>query len=232
MMARQSAEAQPVSRGVDALIARLREEGVSAGRSKADEIVAGANAQAKQILDDAAAEARQMLETAHKESDSYRSAGEQALKSAMRDANLEMRSRLMERFSSDVRRLVTHHLADQELLKQMIVEVAGQARKSAALGDDDELEVVLPENVVGMEELRADPDELQKGRLTGYALGLTGEMLRKGVTLSASDDLEAGIRIHVPDREITLDLSDKAVADLLLRHLQPRFRAVLEGIVK
>lgn len=231
-MARQSAEAQPLSRGVDALIARLRDEGVSAGRSKADELISDARAQAQRILDDARTEAKQMLETAHKESDSYRSAGEQALKSAMRDANLEMRSRLMERFSSDVKRLVTHHLADQDLLKQMILEVAGRARASTALDDGGAVEVILPANIAGMEELRGDPEELQKGRLTGYVLGLTGEMLRQGVTLSASDELEAGIRIHVPDRDITLDLTDQAVAELLLRHLQPRFRAVLEGIVK
>ncbi len=230
-MARQ-AEAPPISRGVDELIARLHEEGVSAGRSEADGIISKAHAEANRILSEARAEAKQMLETAHKESDSYRAAGEQALKSAMRDANLEMRSRLTERFSSDVKRLVTQNLADNELLKRMILEVAGRARDSASLGDDEEIDVILPENVIGMEELRGDPEELQKGRLTGYVLGLTGELLREGVTLSASDELEGGIRIHVPDRDITLDLSDRAVAELLLRHLQPRFRAVLEGIVK
>jgi len=31
---------------------------------------------------------------------------------------------------------------------------------------------------------------------------------------------------------ITIDLTDEAIAALLLQHLQPRFRAVLEGIVK
>lgn len=230
-MARQ-AESEPVSRGVEALITRLRDEGVTAGRSKADKIVGEARAQAKRILDEATAEAKRMLETAHKESDSYRNAGEQALKSAMRDANLEMRSRLTERFGTDVKRLVTKHMADQEFMKRMILEVVGQARESAALSDGEELEIILPANVVGLDELRGDPDELQKGELTGFALGLTGDLLREGISFSASEDVEAGIRIHVVDREITLDLSDAAVADLLLRHLQPRFRAVLEGIVK
>ena len=31
---------------------------------------------------------------------------------------------------------------------------------------------------------------------------------------------------------IKIDLTDEAIAALLLQHLQPRFRAVLEGIVK
>jgi V/A-type H+-transporting ATPase subunit E len=34
------------------------------------------------------------------------------------------------------------------------------------------------------------------------------------------------------DKDITLDLTDQAVADFLLQHLQPRFRAVFEGVVK
>ena len=34
------------------------------------------------------------------------------------------------------------------------------------------------------------------------------------------------------DEDIVLDLTDEAVAGLLLLHLQPRFRAILEGIVK
>jgi V/A-type H+-transporting ATPase subunit E len=31
---------------------------------------------------------------------------------------------------------------------------------------------------------------------------------------------------------VVLDLSDQAVAAALLEHLQPRFRALLEGVVK
>jgi len=31
--------------------------------------------------------------------------------------------------------------------------------------------------------------------------------------------------------EVTVDLSEQALSDLLLAHLQPRFRAILEGLV-
>lgn len=230
-MAKQQ-PAEPVSSGVDALIARLREDGVSAGRSDAEKIVADARAQAKRILDEATAEAKSKLETAHRESDAYRSAGEQALKSAMRDAVLEMKAQLMDRFSADVKRLVSHDLADPEMLRRLILEVAGRARDRTGLDEAETLDVILPESAVGMEELRGDPDELQKGRLTGFVLGLTGEMLREGVSFSATEDMNSGVRVHVAEKEITVDLTDEAVADLLLKHLQPRFRAILEGIVR
>ena len=57
-------------------------------------------------------------------------------------------------------------------------------------------------------------------------------MLREGVSFSASEDVQAGIRVQVKDKDIILDLTEEAVAGLLLQHLQPRFRAILEGIVK
>ena len=150
----------------------------------------------------------------------------------MRDAVLDMKSTLMERFSADVKRLVSQALQDQDFLKQMILELTGRVRGSADVGDGEATIVILPETVVGLEELRGNPEELQKGPVTRFVLGLTGEMLRDGVTFAGSEDLSAGIQVHLKDKDITLDLSDGAVAALLLQHLQPRFRAVLEGIVR
>ncbi|WP_421707474.1 hypothetical protein [Algihabitans sp.] len=231
-MTRRDGSETGSSSGVDALIARLREEGVSAGRSQAAQIVTDAQRQAKQILDKAHAEARDRLETARREADAYRAAGDEALKTAIRDTVLSMKSDLMQRFSGDVRRLVSQQLADPEILQRMILEIAGRVRNEAGVEPGDALEIVLPETAVGLEELRNNPEELGKGRLTKFVLGLTGEMLREGVTFSASEDTKAGIQVKVEGKDVTLDLTDEAVADLLLQHLQPRFRAVLEGIVK
>ena len=231
-MAKQTTDDKKLSSGVDELIAKLRDEGVSAGRAEADSIVGDARARAQKILDKANADARERIEAARKESDAYRAAGEAALKTAMRDTVLDMKTALMERFSSDLKRLVSHQMQDPEVLKQMILEVAGRTRADGEVGDADELEVILPEEVVGLEELRVNPEELLKGRLTKFVLGLTGKMLREGVAFSGSQDIAAGIQIQLKDKDITLDLTEKAVAALLLQHLQPRFRAILEGIVK
>lgn len=230
-MARQTAEL-PSSNGVDALIARLREEGVSAGRREAERIIGDAQSQSNRMLDKAQKEARERLDAAHKEADAYRAAGEEALRTAMRDMVLDMKAALMEKFSSDVRRLVSHHLEDPNLMRQMILEVAGRARESVGSQEGDKIDILLPEKAVGVEELRRNPAELKKGRLMGLVFGLTGDMLRDGVTFSTSEEVQRGIRIHMVDKDITLDLTDQAVADFLLQHLQPRFRAVFEGVVK
>ena len=182
-MARQAAAAEQVSSGVDALITRLREEGVSAGRSEAERIVGNAQTEAKRLLDKANAEARERLESARKEADAYRAAGEQALQAAMRDAVLGMKAELMARFTTDVQRLVSEHLKDPDLLRQMILQIAARAGKGIDPGA--KLEVILPEAAVGLDELRRDPDELEHGPLTKFALGLSADMLRTGVSLSA-----------------------------------------------
>lgn len=222
----------PVSRGVDALITRLRQEGVDAGRNEADALLAGARQEADDILSKARAEAEAHMATARKDADAYRNAGEQALKTAMRDAVLAMKTGLMNQFSADVKRLVSHHMGDPELIKSMILEVAGRIRDKAGLDDDDKIDIILPETVIGLEELRENPHELDRGRLTDMVLGLTGDMLRGGVGFRTAADGSKGIRVEVKGQDVELDLSDEAVTGLLLQHLQPRFRAILEGIVK
>lgn len=222
----------PLSSGVDALIARLRQEGVDAGQSEADTLLQNARAEAEDILSKAKAEAETHMETARREADAYRNAGEQALKTAMRDAVLSMKTGLMNQFSADVKRLVSHQLNDPEIVKAMILEVAGRVGEGAGLEGGEEIDIILPEYAIGLEELRENPHELEHGRLTDFVLGLTGDMLRKGVGFSTSSDGARGIRVEVKGQDIELDLTEEAVAGLLLQHLQPRFRAILEGIVK
>jgi V/A-type H+-transporting ATPase subunit E len=54
-------------------------------------------------------------------------------------------------------------------------------------------------------------------------------MLREGVSLGAADGLQAGIRIKLVDQNMQIDLTESAVSQLLLRHMLPRFRALLRG---
>jgi V/A-type H+-transporting ATPase subunit E len=57
-------------------------------------------------------------------------------------------------------------------------------------------------------------------------------MLRQGVSFGVAKDNQGGLKVRLVDRDVVLDLSDRAVADAILEHLQTRFRALLEGVVK
>ena len=220
------------SSGVDALIARLREDGVAAGRAEAERMLAEAETRARRIIETAEADARTRRETARKEADAYRRAGEDALRTAARDAVLDLKERLSRQFAEEVGKTVSGAMRDDDLLKRMIIAIAGRARVEGAADQAAEIEVILPRAAVGLDELRRKPEELREGSLTHFAAASAAEMLRKGVSFGRADDDEGGIRLQLTDRGVNIDLSDRSVAEAILAHLQPRFRALLEGVVK
>lgn len=217
--------------GVKSLIDRLRGEGVAAGRAEAETIVAEARRQAADIVARAEAKAEELVGNAKNEADSLRSAGHAALEVAARDAVLQLRAQLSARLSDEVRRLMSEALRDEDLLRAMILEVAGRTRRDARLDDHERLQIVLPESVIGIEDLRRKPEELEEGTLTHFVVATAGEMLRQGVEFTSAPGFD-GIKLRLVGSEVEIDLSDRAIAGIVLQHLQPRFRAVMEGIVR
>jgi V/A-type H+-transporting ATPase subunit E len=57
-------------------------------------------------------------------------------------------------------------------------------------------------------------------------------MLREGVTFAVGEAEQRGIRVRLVGQDLEVELTDETVARLLLTHLQPRFRALVEGIVR
>ena len=224
-------QAQDGAAGVKALIDRLRNEGVSAGRSEADRIVAEAQARANDLVAKAEAKAKHMVDEAQKETEALKSAANDALEVAARDTMLNLRAQIASRLDDEVTRLLSEATADPEMLQQMIIEVAGRARRGANVDAEKKVEVILPETVVGVEELRQKPEELKEGTLTHFVLAAAGNVLRKGVEFSSAPGF-GGIKLRLVESNVEIDLTDQAIAGALLEHLQPRFRAVMEGIVK
>ncbi|MEY3963948.1 MAG: hypothetical protein RLZZ106_1203 [Cyanobacteriota bacterium] len=219
-----------VASGVEELITRLREQGVAAGRTEADRLVAEARAEAQRTLAQARQQAQQIVEQARTEAQTLESSGRQALELALRDAVLALKSQLMERFRGEVRQLVGEEQQKQELLEKMIVEVVGRVREEA--DRSTQIEVILPRHIVGLEELSQNPQELEHGVLTRFVQLVSQGLLREGVSFGVASDQRQGLRLRLVDRDVVLDLSEATVAETILQHLQPRFRALLEGVVK
>ncbi len=226
------ANARETASGLEALIARLKGEGVAAGRAEADRLVADAQARAHKLVEKAEADAKALVEGARREAESLRQAGHDALEVAARDTILDVKDRLAKRFAGDVERAVSAATRDEELLRRMILEIVGRARAESGVDDASEVEVILPRTAVGLDELRRRPEEMQAGSLAHFVAASAGEMLRAGISFARAEDDEGGLRLRLVDRAVTVDLSDRAVAEAILVHLQPRFRALLEGVVK
>jgi len=217
--------------GVQALIERLKSEGVAAGQSEADDILAKAKARAEEIVSAAQSRADALLSEARSEAAREKAATEDGLKVAARDLVLNLRNELGDRIQQEAGRLVATTLADEKFLQKLILAMASNAKDNASVSDTEPLEIVLPEKVVSFEELKQSPEAVEPGTLTHFVIALAGEALRDGVTFSTAPGFD-GIKVKLTDRNVSIDLTEEAIATLLKRHLQPRLRAVMEGVLR
>ena len=117
-------------------------------------------------------------------------------------------------------------------MEKLVLQVAGRAREQAGLDREERLTIKLPETVIGIDDLRKNPEELKEGTMAHFVLSVMASLLREGITYQPSGDIGAGLKIYLKDGDVEVDLTDEAITAVLLEHLQPRFRALLEGIVK
>ena len=219
----------PIASGVEALIGRLRDEGVDEGRSKAQRIISEAETRASWMVAQAREEAERITSKAREEARRNQKGAEEAMLIAARDALLSVKAELTQQFAGKVRRLVSEMVSKEKILEQMVLELVGRSRDE--VGEKGEVEVILPRDVVGVDDLRRNVNDLKEGPLSNFILAQSTDMVREGVSFGVADDDEGGLRLKLKGGEIELDLTDQAVAQLLLQHLQPRFRALLEGII-
>ena len=216
------------SAGVESLIGRLRDEGIAQGRSQAEAIVTAAQQQAADIVASAQREAEAILIKAREETAKLKAAGEDAIRLAMRDTILSLEGDLIKVFQGRLRHLVEGVLADPAFLQRLILEVASRAGPAPT---GARAELLLPAELVSLEDLRGTPETATSGTLMHFVLSMGGGMLRDGMSFGVSDDGEAGIRVRLVDDDVQIDFTESALSGLLLRHMLPRFRALLRGSV-
>jgi V/A-type H+-transporting ATPase subunit E len=216
------------SAGVDNLIDRLREEGIAQGRNQAEALITEAKKQASDIVASAQQQADAILAKSKDEAGKLKAAGENAIALAMRDTILSLEDGLVKDFRNTLLHLVKGQLADPAFLQRLILEVAS---KAAPAMTDQRVELLLPAEIVSLEDLQRKPEQAAPGTLMRFVLSMGGGMLREGITFGVSTDAESGIRVCLVDQDVRIDLTESAISDLLLRHLLPRFRALLRGKV-
>jgi len=212
------------SSGVQDLIDQLQEQGVERGKQEAEKIVADARHQADTTLQAASAEAERILSHAREEARRTKAAGEDALRLACRDAVLKLQEAIGQDFESKVRRLVSHTLGDQKFLRELILAVASRAMEDRS---DGAAQVLLPGSLVTVEELQAKPEDLTEGTLSHFVLGLSGDILREGLSFGVAADNASGVRVRLVDEDVEIELTEETITSLLMQHLVPRFRAIM-----
>ena len=210
------------SAGVQKLIDRLHQEGVSKGQSEADALLAAAREQAAEILDQAKQEAESILNAAREQAEQTRINGEGAIRLAGRDASLRLTEELREDFVRKLQSLVGHTLKDREFLKSLILEIARHSLPESEKPQPLKAWVLMERDVA-----HESADDARQ-ELDAFVRSLSGEALRDGLTFDIDDHDSAGVRVQVVDDELEIDLTTETLTELLLQHLSPRFRAIME----
>lgn len=220
--------ADQASTNLQKLIERLREQGVEEGEKQKERLLEEARAKAAELLEAAEREASEVRSKAQADADRIRTASEAALQLAVRDAAMKLREEIGERVAAELRQLVARQMTDGETLRQVVIEVARQSAPEASSG---KLRVLLPKAPLGVDELRDDAKQTAESPLTALAASLGRQALGRGIEIAPGPDDKPGIRIHLVDQDVVIDLTDEAVTGLLLKHLMPRFRALLAGLI-
>lgn len=218
------ANSNKTSSGVQELIDRLREEGVSQGQTEADSIVDAARRQALEILDEAQQKSDDILNSARHEAEQTRINGEQAVRLAGRDAILQLTDELRNDFEHKLRALIGHTLDDAQFLKHLILTVAGHAIPQEYGGP---VNILLPAMLPGQSDAEQQAAEENEQKLRDFVRSLMGEAARDGLTVEIGDEHTPGIRVQIVEEDIEIDLSAESLTHLLQQRLSPRFRAII-----
>ena len=218
------------SSGVEELIEKLRQQGVDKGQQEASKLVEEAEHRADWLLSQAHQEAEQIVSKARAAANNLRQSGEDALRIAARDMHLEVRETLSHSFSDQVERLVAQQMDNEAFMRKLILSLVDKASQDHGITDADKMEVLLPDDFIGLDELRRNPKEYREGVLSQFVQSLAAEQMREGISFDLHDG--QGIRVRLSGEEVEVDLSADAIAKLLLKHLQPRFRAIIEGVIR
>lgn len=234
MDAKQTSATTLISQGIETLIERLKQEGVAQGKDEAEKIINAAQIKANELLNNAQHKAKILLDEANQSIAKEKKATEDALALAAKNMRLELRQSLMDRFSQEVRCLVHKELDNEDMIRQLILMLTNDSAKQVQDFNAQHIELQLPEKILDFEAIRKNPDLLNQDQLKGLVQSITHKMLKEGMSVQIHPDSKksAGIKVYLVDEEIVLDLSEEAVSALLIKHMQPRFRALLEGLLR
>jgi len=194
-----------------ALTEKLYQEGIEAGRLKAQEVEQQAQTQAEAIV----AQAKEQAEAILAQAKSDAAALEKQSLSALRMAGDRMvetlRGRLQGLLAGGiVKTNVAAAVADKDFLKSLLVEVA----KSGLAGAGD---------------LRAQLPAARKAELEQWLAAQLGQALAGSVTLEFTPGVGTGFKIGPKDGAFAVDFSQESLSAWLNENLKPATREILFG---
>jgi V/A-type H+-transporting ATPase subunit E len=207
-------EKSPIAQNVQNLIDKLHLEGVEAGRDEGEVILEASKKRAALIIEKAQKEAAAIKDEMHQLIEDEKKASNEAMKMALRDAVLTLKTQLSLQFKAHLQNLISYKLADDTFLEEMLMAIT----RSSLSEKEESLEIIISEI--------EDSKEKQRKLIKSIASDMFRHKVRLGKTT------QKGIKISLIDEEIEIDLTEEALTDLIYHLLIPRYHELLEGIEK
>ncbi len=194
---------------LEALLEKIKEDGVDKARAEGDKIVKEARAKAETIVEDARSKAEKIVSEAEEEAGLLVRKGEESLRQSGRNIMLSMRQQLQERMVAVVRACLRAD-TDAKAFAQAIANAVAQQLKGKEGGD---LEVLVS---------RQDGKAMRE-----HLLAALGKDLKKEPAITPTEHIESGFQLRFEKDDVLYDFSDRALAETLADFLSPRLNEIL-----
>ena len=192
------------------LIEKIQQEGIKIAEDKAKEIEARARKEAGRILQEAQDKAEKLSSDANERISKMQEKQKTLLAQAGRDLLLVLRKEINASLDKLVGLEVKNTLTPDLLTKIISELIKGYSGKS--------------EGQIAVSLRKEDLELLEKGLLHKLQ-----EEVKKGLTLKAGDDIQAGFVISYDGGKSQCDFSDKALAEYIGAYLKPKLAELLKG---
>jgi V/A-type H+/Na+-transporting ATPase subunit E len=192
----------------------LRRETLEPAESEAEQIIRSAKEQAEQIVAAAHKEVEQIHLEARQEIERQRNVFQSSLSQACKQALEALKQSIEEKlFNQELGRLMTKHMQDPKVLAQLITAIVKGIEKE---GIEAALSIYIP---------AAIPARAVNMLLTHEIL----EKLKEKSVLVGP--LTGGIEVKLIRENITIDISDAALKELVANYIRKDFRELIFGSV-
>lgn len=190
----------------------LRRETLEPAKQQAEEIILDAQRQAAAILEDAKKAIAHMQFEAHQEIDRQRNIFQSSLYQACKQAIESLRQNIEEKlFNRELSQLITKHTQSSEVIAQLIKAVIDALEKD---GMQANLSIFVPASV---------PAHTVNEMLGKEILSRLNE---KSVLVGP---MTGGIEVKLHNENITIDMTDAALIELVLSYIRKDFQKLFFG---
>lgn len=215
-----------ISNNVQALIDHLHDDGVVAGQEEGKKIISDAESRAQWIIEQAKQQASDILDEAKSEAKFINESAHSALQLAVRDLMFNVKEQLQNHLASQLQSLIEQELADRSFMIDLLHEAIEQQWFS-----HENVKLLIPSKILDLSALSELGDSAEQDPLLPAIRRLAKSALNHGIILENQSG-KNGIDISLNEGKVQIVTDDKTLADWLLQFVHPRFRALIDGVIR